>query len=114
MIGDYARDKDGIAAVMALCEAACYYKSKNKTLWDAMIDIYEKYGYYKEKQVSIVREGSQGAQEIKDMMTKMRKSSIDKIGEYKVLTFKDVEEDVVTGADCPLTLIVFIVFLFQF
>ena len=60
-----------------------------------MIDIYEKYGYYKETQVSIVREGSQGAQEIKDMMTKMRKSSIDKIGEYKVLTFKDVEEDVV-------------------
>ena len=95
LIGDYARDKDGIAAVMALCEAACYYKSKNKTLWDAMIDIYEKYGYYKETQVSIVREGSQGAQEIKDMMTKMRKSSIDKIGEYKVLTFKDVEEDVV-------------------
>lgn len=95
LIGDYARDKDGIAAVMALCEAACYYKSKNKTLWDAMIDIYEKYGYYKETQVSIVREGSQGAQEIKDMMTKMRKSNIDKIGEYKVLTFKDVEEDVV-------------------
>ena len=95
LIGDYARDKDGIAAVMALCEAACYYKSKNKTLWDAMIDIYEKYGYYKETQVAIVREGAQGAQEIKDMMTKMRKSNIDKIGEYKVLTFKDVEQDIV-------------------
>lgn len=95
LIGDYARDKDGIAAVMALCEAACYYKSNNKTLWDAMIDIYKKYGYYKETQVSIVREGAQGAQEIKDMMTKMRKSNIEKIGEYKVLTFKDVEEDIV-------------------
>ena len=95
LIGDYARDKDGIAAVMALCEAACYYKSKDKTLWDAMIDIYEKYGYYKETQVSIVREGAQGAQEIKDMMAKMRKSNIEKIGEYKVLTFKDVEEDIV-------------------
>ena len=95
LIGDYARDKDGIAAVMALCEAACYFKSKNKTLWDAMIDIYEKYGYYKETQVSIVREGAQGAQEIKDMMTKMRKSNIEKIGDYKVLTFKDVEEDIV-------------------
>ena len=95
LIGDYARDKDGIAAVMALCEAACYFSSKNKTLWDAMIDIYEKYGYYKETQVSIVREGAQGAQEIKDMMTKMRNSDIEKIGEYKVLTFKDIQEDIV-------------------
>ena len=95
LIGDYARDKDGIAAVMALCEAACYYKSKNKTLWDAMIDIYKKYGYYKETQVSIVREGAQGAQEIKDMMTKMRNSNIERIGDYKVETFKDIEEDIV-------------------
>lgn len=95
LIGDYARDKDGISAVMALCEAACYYQSKNKTLWDAMNDIYEKYGYYKEAQPSIVREGPQGAQEIKDMMTKMRNTKIDKIGDYKVLTFKDVEKDIV-------------------
>ena len=95
LIGDYARDKDGIAAVMALCEAACYYASKGKTLWDAMIDIYEKYGYYKETQVSIVREGVQGAQEIKDMMTKMRETDIESIGKYKVLVFKDVEKDVV-------------------
>ena len=95
LIGDYARDKDGIAAVMALCEAACYYKSKGKTLWDAMGDIYEKYGYYKEAQVSIVREGVQGAQEIKDMMTKMRNSDIEKIGDNKVLMFKDIDKDVV-------------------
>ena len=95
LIGDYARDKDGIAAVMALCEAACYYASKGKTLWDAMIDIYEKYGYYKEAQVSIVREGVQGAQEIKDMMTKMRETDIKSIWKYKVLVFKDVEKDVV-------------------
>ena len=95
LIGDYARDKDGIAAVMALCEAACYYASKGKTLWDAMIDIYEKYGYYKETQVSIVREGVQGAQEIKDMMTKMRETDIESIGKYKVLVFKDVEKDIV-------------------
>lgn len=95
LIGDYARDKDGIAAVMALCEAACYYQSQNKTLWDAMNDIYEKYGYYKEEQVSIVREGVQGAQEIKDMMTKMRNTDIQKIGNYQVLTFKDVDKDMV-------------------
>ncbi len=95
LIGDYARDKDGIAAVMALCEAACYYQSQNKTLWDAMNDIYKKYGYYKEEQVSIVREGVQGAQEIKDIMTKMRNTDIEKIGNYQVLTFKDVEKDTV-------------------
>lgn len=95
LIGDYARDKDGISAVMALCEAACYYQSKNKTLWDAMNDIYEKYGYYKEAQPSIVREGPQGAQEIKDMMTKMRNTEIKQVGNYKVLTFKDVEKDIV-------------------
>lgn len=95
LIGDYARDKDGIAAVMALCEAACYYQSQNKTLWDAMNDIYEKYGYYKEAQPSIVREGADGAKEIKDMMTKMRNTNIEKVGDYQVLTIKDVEKDIV-------------------
>ena len=95
LIGDYARDKDGIAAVMALCEAACYYKENSLTLWDQMINIYEKYGYYKEAQVSIVREGSEGAEEIKQMMTNTRNKDITKIGDYKVLTFKDVEKDIV-------------------
>ncbi|MCI8444497.1 MAG: phospho-sugar mutase [Clostridia bacterium] len=95
LIGDYARDKDGIAAVMALCEAACYYRSKGKTLWDAMEEIYQKYGYYKEAQVSIVLEGSEGAAKIKEMMSNMRNTPVEKIGEYKVLTFKDIEKDVV-------------------
>ncbi len=95
LIGDYARDKDGIAAVMALCEAACYYREKGKTLWDAMEDIYKKYGYYKETQVSIVMEGSEGAEKIKNMMTEMRNTPVEEIGEYKVLTFKDIEKDVV-------------------
>ncbi|MCI8636975.1 MAG: phospho-sugar mutase [Clostridia bacterium] len=99
LIGDYARDKDGIAAVMALCEAACYYKSQNKTLWDAMNDIYKKYGYYKEAQPSIVREGSQGAKEIQEMMTKMRNTEVKKIGKYKLLTFKDVEKDIVKNME---------------
>jgi phosphoglucomutase len=95
LIGDYARDKDGIAAVMALCEAACYYKSKGLTLWDQMNKIYEKYGYYKETQVSVVKEGPEGAQIIKDMMTKTRNKDIEKIGDYKVLTFKDIDKDIV-------------------
>ena len=95
LIGDYARDKDGIAAVMALCEVACYAKAQGKTLWDAMIDVYEKYGYYKEGLVAIVREGVQGAQEIQDMMARTRKKEITEIGGLKVLTFKDVNMDYV-------------------
>lgn len=95
LIGDYARDKDGIAAVMALCEAACYYQSKNETLWDQMINIYEKYGYYRETQVAIVLEGAEGAQKIQEMMSNMRNTSIEKIGDYKVLTFKDIDRDYV-------------------
>lgn len=95
LIGDYARDKDGIAAVMALCEAACYAKSEGKTLWDAMIDIYEKYGYYKEGLIAIVREGIQGAKEIQDMMTRTRQKEITEIGGLKVLRFKDVSIDYV-------------------
>ena len=108
LIGDYARDKDGIAAVMALCEAACYYASKGKTLWDAMEDIYKKYGYYKEAQVSIVMEGAEGAEKIQEMMTNMRNTPVEKIGEYKVLTFKDVEKDyvkdMVTGEESKIGL----------
>lgn len=95
LIGDYARDKDGIAAVMALCEAASYYKEKGFTLWDQMINIYEKYGYYKETQVAIVREGSQGAKEIENMMTSTRNKDVEKIGNYKVLKFKDIYKDYV-------------------
>ena len=93
LIGDYARDKDGISAVMSLCEAAAYYKSKGMTLWDQMMKIYEKYGFYKEEQVSIVLEGADGAEKIKSMMTNMRNNLPEKIGKYKVIEFKDVELD---------------------
>ena len=95
LIGDYARDKDGIAAVMALAEAAAYYKTKGLTLWDQMLNIYKKYGYYKEGQVSIVLEGSEGAKMIQDMMTKTRNTDIEKIGDYDVLNFRDYDCDIV-------------------
>jgi len=95
LIGDYARDKDGIAAVMALSEAAAYYKSKGMTLWDQMIAIYEKYGYYKETQVSIVMEGAEGAAQIKQMMADLRGKTIEQIGKCKVEVFKDIDLDIV-------------------
>lgn len=93
LIGDYARDKDGVSAVMSLCEAAAYYQSKNMTLWEQMNNIYEKYGYYKEDQVSIVLEGAEGAEKIKQMMTNMRNKEVNQIGKYKVLKFKDIDND---------------------
>ncbi len=95
LIGDYARDKDGVSAVMTLCEAAAYYKSKNITLWNQMNNIYEKYGYYKEDQVSIVLEGAEGAEKIKQIMTNMRNKEIKQIEKYKVLRYKDIEQDYV-------------------
>ena len=95
LIGDYARDKDGIAAVMSLCEAAAYYRAQGITLWNQMNNIYEKYGYYKEDQVSIVLEGAEGAEKIKEMMTSMRNKDVGQIGKYKVLCFKDVDRDYV-------------------
>ena len=108
LIGDYARDKDGISAVMALCEAACYYRTKGKTLWDQMENIYKKYGYYKETQVSIVMEGAEGAEKIQEMMTNTRKKLPEKIGNYKVLIFKDIEKDyvknMVTGEEAKTEL----------
>ena len=94
LIDDYARDKDAIAAVMSLCEAASFYKSEGKTLWDAMIEMYEKYGYYKEGQVSIVLEGASGAEKIKEMMENMRNNLPSRVGEYKVLKFKDIAKDI--------------------
>ena len=93
LIADYARDKDGISAVMSLCEAASFYKSKGLSLWDQMINIYEKYGYYKETQVSITLEGSSGAKQIKELMDKVRKDIPYSIGKYKVMYFKDFKEE---------------------
>ena len=99
LIGDYARDKDGISAVMALCEAAAYYKEKGYTLWDQMNNIYKKYGYYKEKTISVTREGATGAEEIKAMMENMRKNPPTQFGKYKVLEIKDCKLDTVTNLE---------------
>lgn len=91
IIGTHARDKDGIVAVMTLCEAACYYKQKGMTLWDAMLAMYEKYGYYKEKQFSITLKGIEGAEQIKQMMENMRKHPATEIAGEKVVSFGDYQ-----------------------
>lgn len=89
LVGDKVRDKDGIIALMLLSEAATYYKKQGLTLWDNMKNMYKKYGYYQENQVSIVLEGADGAQKIKDMMENVRKNPPKTIGEFKILKFRD-------------------------
>lgn len=89
LIGDYARDKDAIVATMALCEAACYYKDKKMTLWDAMLELYEKYGYYLEDTISITLKGAEGLQKIQDTMSLMREKALDYIGKYEILETRD-------------------------
>ena len=95
LIGTHARDKDAIVAVMALCEAAAYYKSKDLTLWDQMINIYEKYGYYKEGQTAITMKGADGAEKIKAILDNMRANPPKQIGDYKVLEYRDYKNKIV-------------------
>ena len=89
IIGTHARDKDGIVAVMTVCEAVAYYKKHGLTLWDQMNKMYEKYGYYKEKQMSITLKGIEGAEEIKKMMENMRSNPVKEIADLKVKSFGD-------------------------
>lgn len=89
LVGDKVRDKDGIAALMLLSEAAALYKKQGLTLWDNMQNMYKKYGYYKEGQISIVLEGAEGAQKIKNMMEEIRNNPPKEIGKYKVLKLRD-------------------------
>jgi len=97
LIGTHARDKDSVVAVMALCEAAAYYKNKGLTLWDQMLNIYEKYGYYKEGQHSIVLKGAEGAKKIKEMMENLRTKTPETIGQYKVVEFRDYKTGDITN-----------------
>ncbi len=96
LTGTYARDKDAIVASMALCEAAAYYKTKNMTLWDAMIAMYEKYGYYKDHVESITLKGIEGLAKIKEIMETLRKETLTEIGGYKVCKVRDYANDTIT------------------
>jgi phosphoglucomutase len=95
LIGTHARDKDAIVATMALCEAAAYYKTKNMTLWDAMIAMYEKYGYYKDDIKSITLKGIQGLAKIQEILDTLRNNPPEKFGKYKVLSARDYKKDTI-------------------
>ncbi len=93
LVGTHARDKDAVAAVMALCEAAAYYKEQGLTLWDQMLNIYEKYGYYKEDLISVTMKGMDGAERIQRILADMRSAPPKRIGAYRVLALRDYEAD---------------------
>ena len=95
LIGTHARDKDAIVATMALCEAAAYYKTQGKTLWDAMIDMYEKYGYYKDDIQSITLKGIEGLEKIQSILETLRKNPPAEIGGYQVTSARDYKLDTV-------------------
>ena len=99
LVGTHARDKDAIVATMALCEAAAYYKSKNMTLWDAMIEMYERYGYYRDDVKAITMKGIEGLQKIKGIMETLRKDAPQAIGDYKVLSARDYKEDTIKNLE---------------
>lgn len=101
LAGTYARDKDSVVAVMLLCEAAAYYKKQGLTLWEQMINIYEKYGYYRETLATMTLKGIEGAEKIKEIMTNMRNSPNSNIGKFKVVGLRDyktkVTQNLITG-----------------
>lgn len=103
LVGTHARDKDAIVAVMMLCEAAAYYKKQGLTLWDQMLNIYEKYGYFKETLVSITKKGKEGLAEIKGMLDKLRANPPKEIGGYKVLETRDYDNNTILKADGTVT-----------
>lgn len=96
LVGTHARDKDAVVAVMALCEAAAYYKTQGITLWDQMLNIYNKYGYYKEDLFTMTFKGADGAKKMQDMMDAYRKNTPKQVGAYKVLRLRDYKNDVIT------------------
>ena len=95
LIGTYARDKDAISATAALCEAAAYYKQKGMTLWDAMVAMYEKYGYYKDAVKSIGLSGIEGLAKIQSIMETLRNNTPIEVGGYKVVSARDYKLDTI-------------------
>ena len=96
LVGTHARDKDAIVAVMKLCEAAAYYKTQGKSLWDAMLDMYERYGYYKDDVTAITMKGKEGLEKIQAIMESLRANTPKEVGGYKVLAARDYKLDTIT------------------
>lgn len=106
--GTFVRDKDAVSSSLLLAEAAAYYKAKGKTLVDILSELFEKYGYYQEKTISLVLEGIEGQQKIKRMMEEYRKIYPLSIGDSQMITAidyaKQISVDVRTKAESPISI----------
>ena len=94
LVGTHARDKDAVVAVMALCEAAAYWKSQGMTLCEKMQELFETYGYYQENLCTVTLKGQNGARQIAEMMENIRAHVPKSVGGLKVVQFRDYREDV--------------------
>ena len=83
--GTYARDKDAVVASMILCEMAAFYKSKNQTLWDGVLSLYERFGYYEDQILSATMEGKDGLTKIQQNMEQLEREERSEIGGFIVL-----------------------------
>ena len=101
LIGTHARDKDSVVACLMLCEAAAFYKKQGLTLWEQMINIYEKYGYYRETLATMTLKGIEGQEKIAQIMERQRNNPVKQIGKFKVEEIRDyklkVTKNLVTG-----------------
>ena len=101
LAGTHARDKDAVVAVMCLCEMASWCKKNGLTVWDQMINLYNKYGYYKETQYAITMKGIEGANQIAAIMDNLRNDPPKNFGDLKVKEFRDYKSgetlDIATG-----------------
>jgi len=107
--GEYVRDKDAVASCALVAEVTAWAKSRGKSLYDLLLDIYLEYGLYKEKLVNIVRRGKEGADEIKAMMTRYRNNPPETINSSKVVKINDYETlvstDCITGAKSEIIML---------
>lgn len=108
LIGEHVRDKDAVVSAAIIAEMAAYYKDKGSSLYEALIDMYVKHGYFKEKLVSVYKKGRQGAQEIQQMMKDYRSNPPSELGNSKVEVIKDYktkeEKNIKTGKVSPIEL----------
>ena len=108
LIGELVRDKDAVVSSAFIAEMTAYYKDKGSSLFEALIDTYITYGFYKEKLISITKKGKTGAEEIKEMMEKFRVSPPVTLGGSKVITLKDyekgIETDLIANTSKPIEL----------
>jgi phosphoglucomutase len=89
LAGDFVRDKDAVIAAALICEMTLYYKSIGKTLYEGLLDLYEEYGYYKEKLISVELKGKEGQEKIKEIIEYFRSEDIRSFGDYKVSIKED-------------------------